>query len=61
MAVGDGLTILNTTDEAEARRWMDDKPIIRRGLRTYDPRRWELREGRITVALSLSQSAVDLP
>ena len=61
VVVGDGLSILNTTDEAEAQRWMDDEPLIQRGLRTYDPRRWELREGRITVALSLSRSAVELP
>jgi uncharacterized protein YciI len=61
VVVGDGLSILNTSDEAEARRWMDEEPLIKRGLRTYDPRRWELREGRITVALSLSRSAVDLP
>jgi len=61
VVVGDGRSILNTTDEAEAQRWMDDEPLIQRGLRTYDPRRWELREGRITVALSLSRSAVELP
>jgi uncharacterized protein YciI len=61
VVVGDGLSILNTSDEAVARRWMDDEPLIKRGLRTYDLRRWELREGRITVALSLSRSAVDLP
>ena len=61
VVVGVGLSILNTSDEAEARRWMDDEPLIKRGLRTYDLRRWELREGRITVALSLSRSAVDLP
>ena len=61
VVVGDGLSILNTTDEADARSWMDDEPLIKRGLRTYELRRWELREGRITVALSLSRSAVDLP
>src|SRR5271163_3153222 len=56
VVVGDGLSILNTSHEAEARRWMDDEPLIKRGLRTYDLRQWELREGRITVALSLSRS-----
>jgi uncharacterized protein YciI len=61
VVVGDGLSILNTSDEAEARRWMDDEPLIKRGLRSYNLRQWELREGRITVALSLSRSAVDLP
>jgi uncharacterized protein len=61
VVVGDGLSIFNTGDEAEARRWMDDEPLIKRGLRTYDLRQWELREGRITVPLNLSRSAVDLP
>jgi uncharacterized protein YciI len=61
VVVGDGLSILNTDDEAEARRWMDDEPLIKRGLRTYSLRQWELREGRITVAVSLSRSAVHLP
>jgi len=55
VVVGDGLTILNTSNEADARRWMDDEPLIKRGLRSYDWRRWELREGRITVALSPSR------
>ena len=59
--VGDGLSILNTSDEAEARRWMDDEPLIKRGLRSYELRQWELREGRITIALNLSRSAVHLP
>jgi len=59
--VGDGLSILNTNDEEAARRWMDDDPLIKRGLRSYDLQQWEQREGRITVALSLSRSAIDMP
>jgi uncharacterized protein YciI len=61
VVVGDGLTILNTADEAEARRWMDEEPLIKHGLRVFDLRRWEMREGRITVALNLSRSAFNLP
>jgi hypothetical protein len=61
VVVGDGLSILNTSEEPEARRWMDDEPLIKRGLRTYDLRQRDLREGRITVTPSLSRSAVELP
>jgi hypothetical protein len=57
--VGDGISIVNTSDEAQRR--MDDEPLIRRGLRTDELRQRELREGRVAVALSLSRSAVDLP
>jgi hypothetical protein len=49
-----GLSIPSTSDEAEAGPWMDDEHLIKRGLHTYDLRQWELREGRVTVALSLS-------
>jgi uncharacterized protein len=61
IVVGDGLSIFNTSDEAEARRWAEEEPLIKRGLRSYELRRWELREGRINVELSLSRSAVALP
>ncbi len=60
VVAGAGLGILNTIDEAEARLWMNDEPLIEHGPRTYDPRQWDLREGRITVAPSLSRWAADL-
>jgi len=40
---------------------MDDEPLIKRGRRPRDLRRWVLREWRITVALSLSRSVIDPP
>ena len=60
VVVGDGLTILRTADIDEARRLMEDEPLVRRGLRRFELHRWELREGRISVNLNASRSAFDL-
>ena len=54
--VGDGLTIFNVALEAEVHHLMDEEPLTKLGLRSYSVRKWELREGRITVDLRLSQS-----
>lgn len=56
VTVGDGLTIFNASDEADVRRWMDAEPLTRLGMRTYQIRKWELREGKIPVELFCSQS-----
>jgi uncharacterized protein YciI len=49
--VGDGLTILSTSTIEEARQAMEEEPLIKRGLRTFELRKWELREGRIDISL----------
>jgi uncharacterized protein len=54
--VGDGLTIFNVAEEEEVRRLMAEEPLVKRGLRSYSVRMWEIREGRISVDLNLSQS-----
>jgi uncharacterized protein YciI len=58
--VGDGLTILNTSDEAEARRLMENEPLTKRGVRSFELRKWELREGMIPIRLYLSRRTFDL-
>ena len=58
--VGDGLTILQTKTIEEARALMENEPLIKRGLRTFDLRPWELREGQIAVTLSVSTSRFSL-
>ena len=58
--LGDGLTILQTGTIEEARDLMENEPLIKLGLRTFDLRPWELREGQITVTLNLSTSSFDL-
>jgi uncharacterized protein len=54
--VGDGLTIFNVADEADVHRLMAEEPLVKRGLRSYTVRKWELREGNISIDLHLSRS-----
>jgi hypothetical protein len=58
--VGDGLTILSTSTIDEARQAMEEEPLIKRGLRTFELRRWELREGRIDISLRASVNQYSL-
>jgi uncharacterized protein len=58
--VGDGLTILSTSTIEEARRAMEEEPLIKRGLRSFEIRKWELREGRIDISLRASVSQYSL-
>jgi uncharacterized protein len=56
VTVGDGLTIFNVASESDVHKLMDAEPLTRLGMRTYEVRRWELREGRITIDLLCSKS-----
>ena len=59
--VGDGPTILQTeTIEDANAHTMQAEPLIRRGLRQFDLRPWELREGRMTIVLNASTSSFRL-
>jgi len=58
--VGDGLTILQTSTIEEAHELMQAEPLIQRGLREFDLRPWELREGRMTITLNVSTSGFRL-
>jgi uncharacterized protein len=51
--VGDGLTILQTGTIEEADALMQAEPLIQRGLRQFELRPWELREGRISFRLEV--------
>jgi hypothetical protein len=35
---------------------MADEPLVKRGLRTFELRKWELREGRMTITLNASKT-----
>ena len=59
--VGDGMTILDASNEAEARSLMDQEPLTKLGLRTYELYPWDLREGRITIQLNASTSSYKMP
>jgi len=58
--VGDGLTILSASTMELAREAMEEEPLIKRGLRTFELRKWELREGRIDISLRASVSRYSL-
>jgi uncharacterized protein len=58
--VGDGLTILSTSTIEEARLVLEEEPLIKRGLRTFELRKWELREGQIDISLRASVSRYSL-
>lgn len=49
--VGSGLTILRAKNLSDARTYMDEEPLIKRGLREYEIWEWELREGCINVGI----------
>jgi hypothetical protein len=54
------MTIFDVPDEAEVHRLMASEPLTKLGLRTYTVHKWELREGRSSINLLLSQSKVVL-
>jgi uncharacterized protein len=60
VVVGDGLTIFNVAQEADVHKLMAEEPLVKRGLRSYSVRKWELREGKISIDLFLSQSRFGL-
>lgn len=58
--VGDGMTVLLADSEEQAAQFMRNEPFIRRGLRRFELKLWELREGTLTVKTRLSQSRFDI-
>jgi uncharacterized protein len=54
--VGDGLTIFDVPAEEDVHRLMSEEPLTRLGFRSYQVRKWELREGSISLRLSCSTS-----
>jgi uncharacterized protein len=58
--VGDGLTILRAKSLDEARQLMEEEPLIKLGMRTFEIKKWELREGRISISLNASRSSFNL-
>jgi uncharacterized protein len=58
--VGDGLTILQTSTLEEAQALISAEPLIKRCVREFELRPWELREGRMTITLNSSTSSFRL-
>jgi uncharacterized protein YciI len=57
--VADGLAIFQTDTVEETRALIEAEPLTRRGLRNFEIRPWELREGRMTLTLNSSTSSYD--
>jgi uncharacterized protein YciI len=60
ITVGDSLTILHAQSFEEAESLIKAEPLTNRGLRTYELRLWELREGRMNITLNASTSSYSL-
>lgn len=58
--VGEGMTVLYASTEKEAAAFMDNEPFIRRGLRRYELKLWEVREGTLTIKTRLSATRFEL-
>ncbi len=49
--VGSGLTILRAKDLSQAQSYMNEEPLVKRGLRQYEIWQWELREGYFQIGV----------
>jgi uncharacterized protein YciI len=58
--VGEGMTVLYANSKEEASEFMRSEPFIRRGLRRFEIKLWELREGALSVKAKLSECRFDL-
>jgi uncharacterized protein YciI len=58
--VDEGLIILNTDREEDALEFMSNEPLVKRGLRRYELKIWEIREGSLTVRISAATSRCSL-
>jgi hypothetical protein len=54
------MTVLYAATKEDAAKLMDNEPFILRGLRRYEIKLWELREGTLTVKTRLSESGFEL-
>jgi uncharacterized protein YciI len=58
--VGEGMTIVQTDNEVKAAEFMRNEPFIKRGLRRFELKLWEMREGTLTVQTRLSERSFAL-
>jgi uncharacterized protein YciI len=54
--VGEAMTVLLMDSNVKAAEFMRNEPFIKRGLRRFELKLWELREGTLTVVTRLSES-----
>lgn len=58
--VGEGLTVLRVDSEHDARALMEAEPLIKHGVRRYELKVWEVREGSLSFETKLSRAKLIL-
>jgi uncharacterized protein YciI len=58
--VGEGLTVLRVDSEQDAHALMQAEPLIKHGVRRYELKVWEVREGSLSFETKLSRSKLFL-
>jgi uncharacterized protein YciI len=58
--VDEGLMILKTDREEDALEFMYNEPLVKRGLRRFELKVWEIREGSLTIRISAATSRCSL-
>jgi uncharacterized protein YciI len=58
--VDEGLIILKCDREDDAVEFMANEPLVKRGLRRFELKVWEIREGSLTVRISAAKSSAVL-
>jgi uncharacterized protein YciI len=53
--IGEGLTVLRVDSEQDAHALMQAEPLIKHGVRRYELKVWEVREGSLTFETKLSR------
>jgi hypothetical protein len=48
--------ILNTDREEDALEFMSNEPLVKRGLRRFELKVWEIREGMLSIRISAATS-----
>jgi|ERR1700743_106504 uncharacterized protein YciI len=54
--VGESITVFRDANDVKAAEFMRHEPLVRRGLRRFDIKTWELREGSLNLVTRLSES-----
>jgi hypothetical protein len=59
--VDQGMTILHSDNEEEGAEFMRNEPLIKHGLRRFELRLWEVREGTVSIRISAAKSQGSAP
>lgn len=60
LLVDEGMMILNADREEDALEFMSNEPLVKRGLRRFELKVWEIREGTLTVRISAATGKFSL-